>query len=137
MFDIDGSKAQLWIDCLKKKVGHPTDLDDGSGVFMKVDQFRIPLVSVVTKNDYDTLPECYCLPQPKSSHLKIMVQGQMYLAFVTLILPEVIKDMGATTNPEIENDNQIAPGNDSDTEPDTPPEHILHDHDHDTRAYGA
>ena len=32
VFDIDGSKADIWIDCLKNRVGPPVNLADGSGV---------------------------------------------------------------------------------------------------------
>ena len=92
VFDIDGNKAQLWIDCLQKRVGPPVPLADGSGVKMKTDHFKIPLVTCKTKHEYGSL-SVTVYPQPKSSHPKIMIQGQAYLAFVTLVLPEVVKDM--------------------------------------------
>ena len=87
-----GAKAQIWIDCLKKRVGNPVNLSDGSGVQMKMEQFKIPLVSCYTKKDYGSL-SVTVYPSPKSSHPKIMVQGQMHMAFVSFILPDIIKDM--------------------------------------------
>ena len=94
VFDIDGSKSQIWIDCLKKRVSPPVELPDKSGFKMKMEHFKIPLVSCKTKHEYGSL-SVTVYPNPKSSHPKIMVQGQAYLAFVTLVLPEVIKDMEA------------------------------------------
>ena len=92
VFDIEGGKAQLWIDSLQKRVGPPMSLADGSGVRMKIDHFKIPLVTCKTKQEYGSL-SITVYPNPKTSHPKIMVQGQAYLAFVSLVLPEVIKDM--------------------------------------------
>ena len=80
------------IDCLKRRVGPPVTLADGSGVKMRQEQFRIPLVSCKTKQEYGSL-SVIVYPSPKTSHPKIMVQSQAYLAFVTLVLPEVFKDM--------------------------------------------
>ena len=105
VFDIDGKKAQLWIDCLQKRVGPPVTLADGSGVKMKTDHFKIPLVTCKTKHEYGSL-SVTVYPNPKTSHPKIMIQGQAYLAFVTLVLPEVVKDMisprlGLTTDVDI------------------------------------
>ena len=47
VFDIDGSKADILIDCLKKRVGPPETLSDGSGVKMKVEQFKMHQKEVV------------------------------------------------------------------------------------------
>ena len=115
VFDIDGAKAQLWIECLKKRVGPPVDLADGSGVKMRIEQFKIPLVSWKTKQEYGSL-SVTVYPNPKTSHPKIMVQGQAYLAFVTLVLPEVFKDM-QTTRPAIDN-TAADPGTESDQDSD-------------------
>ena len=55
VFDIAGDKAQLWINCLQKRVGPPVTLSDGSGVRMKLEQFKIPLVTCKTKQEYGSL----------------------------------------------------------------------------------
>ena len=94
VFDIDGSKADILIECLIKRVGPPEILSDGSGVKMKVEQFKIPLVSCKTKQKYGSL-SVTVYPNPKTSHPKVMLQGQAYLAFVTLVLPEVFKDLAS------------------------------------------
>ena len=73
VFDIDGSKAQLWIECLTKRVGPPVTLSDGSGFKMKMKQFKIPLVSCKTKQEYASL-SVTVYPNPKTSHPKVMVQ---------------------------------------------------------------
>ena len=114
VFDIDGSKAQLWIECLTKRVGPPVPLSDGSGFKMKMEQFKIPLVSCKTKQEYGSL-SVTVYPNPKTSHPKIMVQGQAYLAFVTLVLPEVFKDMHSPC-PSI---GAAAPGDKSDQDSDS------------------
>lgn len=114
VFDIDGSKADIWIDCLKKRVGPPETLSDGSGVKMKVEQFKIPLVSCKTKQMYGSL-SVTVYPNPKTSHPKVMVQGQAYLAFVTLVLPEVFKDMAS---PRLAIGGASTAGNMSDIESD-------------------
>ena len=49
VFDIEGSTAQLWIDCLKKKVGETIDLADRSGIRMTKDDLQIPLVTTNTQ----------------------------------------------------------------------------------------
>ena len=97
VFDIDGSKADILIDCLINRVGPPEILSDGSGVNMKVEQFKIPLVSCKTKKMYGSL-SVTVYPNPKTSHPKVMLQGQAYLAFVTLVLPEVFKVMCKSLN---------------------------------------
>lgn len=45
VFDIEGSTADLWIQCLKKKVGEPVELSDGSGCIMKKTDLQIPLIN--------------------------------------------------------------------------------------------
>ena len=112
VFDIDGDKADIWIDCLKKRVGPAVELHDKSGFKMKQEQFKIPLVTCKTKQDYGSL-SVTVYPNPKSSHPKILVQGQAYLAFVTLVLPEVFKDMNT---PRLALKSSNLSDNDSDTE---------------------
>ena len=114
VFDIDGAKAGLWINCLKKRVGPPVELSDGSGVKMRQEQFKIPLVSCKTKQEYGSL-SVTVYPNPKTSHPKILVQGQAYLAFVTLVLPEVFKDM---EDPRLAIVDTINPSNLSDHDSD-------------------
>ena len=112
VFDIEGSKADIWIDCLKKRVGPAVELHDKSGFKMKQEQFKIPLVTCKTKQDYGSL-SVTVYPNPKSSHPKILVQGQAYLAFVTLVLPEVFKDMNT---PRLALEGSNVSDHDSDTE---------------------
>ena len=116
VFDIEGSKAQLWIDCLQRRLGPPQDLADGTGVRIRIDHFKIPLVTCKTKQEYGSL-SITVYPSPKTSHPKIMVQGQAYLAFVTLVLPEVIKDM-TTPRPAI-GSTHVTPALTSDVDSDT------------------
>ena len=137
VFDIEGGKAQLWIDSLQKRVGPPMSLADGSGVRMKIDHFKIPLVTCKTKQEYGSL-SITVYPSPKTSHPKIMVQGQAYLAFVSLVLPEVIKDMIAP-RPAI-GTAAATPALTSDCDSDTEQLHDtdqLHDRQHDTTHSGV
>ena len=100
VFDIDGSSADLWIQCLKKKVGEPVDLADGTAVIMKKYDLLIPLIPNKSNKNYFGSIFVTVYPNPKTSNPKIMIQGKMYLAFVSFILPVVIKDIKkATMNP--------------------------------------
>ena len=92
IFDIEGSTPQLWIDCLKKKVGEPIDLADGSGVWMTKDDLQIPLVTIKTNYNFGSVTVTV-YPNPKTSTPKIMIQVKMCMAFVAFILPLVIMDM--------------------------------------------
>ena len=93
VFDIDGTAAQLWIECLKKKVGEPIELADGSGFRMTKDDLQIPLVSTKSTDTNFGSVTVTVYPNPKTSNPKIMIQGKMYMAFVAFIMPMVIKDM--------------------------------------------
>ena len=73
------------------------ELTDGSGCIMKQDNFKIPAVSCHTKATSGTLTVTV-YPNPKNGQPKIMVQGKMYLAFITFIIPLVIQDIHAATS---------------------------------------
>ena len=91
VFCIDSTKADLWIQCLRKKVGDPVPLKNDTGFQMKVDDFKIPLVSCRTGAGYGSLSVTVW---PNSANgAKVCVQGNMYLAFVSFVLPAVIKDV--------------------------------------------
>ena len=59
---------------------------------MKKNGFKVNCVSTASANNSGTLTVTV-YPNPKSSHPKIMVQGKMYMAFVTFTLPTIIKAM--------------------------------------------
>ena len=61
---------------------------------MKVEDFKIPLVSCHTKVGYGSL-SVTVWPNPSDGQAKVCVQGKMYLAFVSFVLPAVIKDFEA------------------------------------------
>ena len=100
VFEIKAADAALWIECFKKKIGEPTTLGDGSGVIMKMENFKIPAVSCHSKANYGSLAVTV-YPSPKSSNPKVMVQGKMYLAFITFIIPLILQDMKAGQTPAL------------------------------------
>ena len=126
VFEIKQSEGSIWIDSLKNKLGDPVELPDGSGCIMKQDNFKIPAVSCHTKATSGTLTVTV-YPNPKNGQPKIMVQGKMYLAFITFIIPLVIQDIHAATSlPAIAGLGAAAIGansesedNDDDSEPAT------------------
>ena len=94
VFSIETAKADRWNQCLSKKVGKSVPLDNKSGVQMKVEEFKIPLVSCHTKTGYGSL-SATVWPNPSDGQAKVCIQGKMYLAFVSFVLPAVIKDVEA------------------------------------------
>ena len=100
VFEIKAAEASTWIECLRKKVSEPIQLSDGSGVIMKMDNFKIPAVSCHSKANYGSL-SVTVYPNPKTTNPKIMVQGRMYLAFVTFIIPLVLQDLKASQSAAI------------------------------------
>ena len=59
---------------------------------MKIDEFKIPCVTYLTKKTYGSL-SVTVWPNPSDGQPKICVQGKMYLAFISFVLPLVLKDM--------------------------------------------
>ena len=111
VFKIEAGSADRWIECLRKKMGDrdPTPLSNGSGVQLKIADFKIPLVSCFTKTNYGSL-SVTVWPSPSDGQPKVCVQGTMHLAFVTFILPAVIKDVntamkGIQYSPEDESES--------------------------------
>ena len=92
VFNIEGSQADLWIQCLRKTLGDPVALKNGLGVQMKIDDFKIPMVSCHNKVNYGSV-SVTVWPNPANGQPKISVQGKMYLAYVSFVLPGVLKDM--------------------------------------------
>ena len=91
-FHIEPGSGQLWINSLAKKVSEPVPLSNGSGVQMKIDEFKIPSVTYLTKKTYGSL-SVTVWPNPSDGQPKVCVQGSMYLAFISFVLPLVLKDM--------------------------------------------
>ena len=107
VFNIDGAKADLWIECLRRRVSDPVPLSDGSGVQMKRDDFKIALVTYTNKADFGSIM-ITVYPHPKNSSPKIMIQGKMYMAFVSFIIPLVLKDMQAAAKLTLTTDTLAA-----------------------------
>ena len=94
-FHIVPGSGDLWIKCLAKKLSEPIPLSNGSGFQMKVEDFKIPSVSYLTKKSYGSL-FVTVWPSPGDGQPKVCVQGTMYLAFISFVLPSVLKDMSST-----------------------------------------
>ena len=91
-FNIEPGSGDLWIKCLAKKLSEPVLLSNGSVYQMKVKEFKITSVSYLTKKTYGSL-SVTVWPSPSDGQPKVCVQGTMYLAFVSFVLPTVLKDM--------------------------------------------
>lgn len=96
VFGIDPSETDTWVKCLEKRLGKPLSLETGGALQFKVDELKIPHKSPSSKADFGSVTVTVW-PNPKTTHPKAMVQGKYYIAFVTFILPLVIKDIKATT----------------------------------------
>ena len=62
---------------------------------MKVDEFKIPSISYLTRKTYGSL-SVTVWPSPSDGQPKVCVQGTMYLAFISFVLLIVLKDMETT-----------------------------------------
>ena len=94
-FNIKPGFGELWIKCLAKKLSDPVLLPNGSGYKMKVEEFKIPSVTYLTKKTYGSLTVTVW-PNPSDGQPKVCVQGTMYLAFISFVLPGVLKDVAAS-----------------------------------------
>ena len=95
---------------LIKLNSEPALLSNGSGYQIKVDEFKIPSVTYLTKKTYGSL-SVTVWPEPSDGQAKVCVQGTMYLAFISFVLPLVLKDMettkaalGVSNNSEVNTD---------------------------------
>ena len=92
VFNIESDKTDLWIKNLVNKLSEPVALSNWSGIQMKVEEFKIPCVSYLTKKTYGSL-SVTVWPNLSDGQPKICVQGTMCLAFINFVLPTLIKDM--------------------------------------------
>ena len=70
-------------------------LSNGDGYQIKLDEFKIPSVTYLTKKKYGSI-SVTVWPNPSDGQPKVCVQGTMYLAFISFVLPAVLKDIGAS-----------------------------------------
>ena len=91
VFEVKTCEADLWVDFLTKRLGKPQEHENDSLRF-KVQDFKLPRLSTSVKTNYGSVTVTFW-PKPKTTHPKIMVQGKCYLAFVTFIVPLIIKDI--------------------------------------------
>ena len=114
-FHIEPEKTDLWIKCLAKKLSEPVLLTNGSGFQMKVEDFKIPLVSYHTKKTYGSI-SVTVWPTPSDGQPKVCVQGTMYLAFITFVLPAVLNDMKKSASHLLGLPNNVEANEDTDTD---------------------
>ena len=100
VFGIDPTEAEKWLECLEKRLGKPLPLENGGAFQFNVEDFKIPRQSSSIKTNFGSVTVTVW-PKPKTTHPKAMVQGKCYIAFVTFILPLVIKDVKAATKSSI------------------------------------
>ena len=100
VFEIKAAEADLWVECLSKRLGKPLALESGNSLHFKIEEFRIPRSNSTTKTNYGSVTVTIW-PRPKTTQPKIMVQGKCYLAFVTIIVPLVLKDIKNAQKPAI------------------------------------
>ena len=100
VFEIKAAEADLWVECLSKRLGKPLALESGNSLHFKIEEFRIPRSNSTTKTNYGSVTVTIW-PRPKTTQPKIMVQGKCYLAFVTFIVPLVLKDIKNAQKPAI------------------------------------
>ena len=75
-FHIEPGSGQLWINSLAKKLSEPVPLSNGSGYQMKVEEFKIPSITYLTKRTYGSL-SVTVWPNPSDGQPKVCVQGTM------------------------------------------------------------
>ena len=98
VFPIEPEQVHHWVQCLDKKVREPVPLNnDSGGLIMKIKELKIPLVSCHNNTNYGSLAVTIW-PNPANGQPKACVQGKMYLAFVSFVLPGVLKDMRSHSN---------------------------------------
>ena len=73
------------------------DFDKNESFLFKLDDFKVPRQSTSIKTNYGSITVTVW-PKPKTTHPKIMVQGKCYLAFVTFVVPLILKELKAATN---------------------------------------
>ena len=93
VFEIEATDSSLWVECLTKRLGKPLPLDNDSFQF-KIEEFKLPRMNANTKTNYGSVTVTIW-PKPKTTHPKVMVQGKCHLAFVTFVVPLILKDIKA------------------------------------------
>ena len=119
VFEIKAAEADLWVECITKRVGKPLAPETGNNsIQFKIEDFKIPNTTITTKTNYGSVM-ITVWPRPKTTKPKIMVQGKCYLAFVTFIVPLILKDIKAAQKLAITGESlQHADSSDDDEESD-------------------
>ena len=118
-FGIDPTEADMWVQCLEKRLGKPLPLENGGALQFKLEELKIPRQSTSVKTNLGSVTVTVW-PKPKTTNPKAMVQGKSYIAFVTFILPEVLKDIKAGAKLALQSGEDItAVESDDDLEIDT------------------
>ena len=83
-----------------------------------MEDFKIPRVTTSTKTNYGNVTVTIW-PNPKTTHPKAMVQGKCHIAFVTFILPLILKDIKAASKLPLQAATlELAVGSDEELEAD-------------------
>ena len=114
VFGIDPKESSLWVQYLTKRLGKPLPLEQGNALQFKMEDFRLPRQSASTKSNYGTVTVTLW-PNPKTTTPKAMVQGRCYMAFITFILPLIIKDIKNVSKHSI-TEESLELGNDEEGE---------------------
>ena len=93
VFEINSTETDKWVECLTIRLGKPINHENDS-LRYKIEELRIPNIPAATKTNFGSITVTVW-PNPKTTVPKVMVQGKCYLAFVTFIVPLILRDIKA------------------------------------------
>ena len=89
VFLIEDELCDVWIESLKKRLGPSIPLEDKVGVQFKTLQLKIPKLT----NEIEGSFFASVWYKPSDGRSKIMFQGKAHMAFISFLLPDVLKEV--------------------------------------------
>ena len=86
VFEIKAAEADLWVECLSKRLGKPLALESGNSLQFKIEEFRIPRSNSTTKTNYGSVTVTIW-PKPKLHNPRSWYRASAILHLSLLLSP--------------------------------------------------
>ena len=91
-FNLEDDLVDAWIAALTSRYGPSTPLADKKGIKFKTSQLKIPKL---THGNHGSLTASVW-EKPNDGRSKILLQGKSFMAFLSFVVPEILKELKTT-----------------------------------------